>query len=165
MTRSSNPYIETTTFLVLAWLVGGGMASLSKDQWWFATLTAVPLRLGSNPAEDMDVCKYIVPSRHGGTLNSRQAASPPEVGGRGREAARDDDRFGVMAKILVFGTEGTRTESSFFIGDPDRAKRTPPFSRSCHGAVYPPQKQPSLYTTNDVTHTSRHARMTQLLTR
>ncbi|GFV47690.1 transposable element Tcb2 transposase [Trichonephila clavipes] len=33
MTRSSNPYIETTTFLVLAWLVGGGMASLSKDQW------------------------------------------------------------------------------------------------------------------------------------
>ncbi|GFW45466.1 uncharacterized protein TNCV_3244061 [Trichonephila clavipes] len=24
----------------------------------------------------MDVCKYIVPLRHGGTLNSRQAASP-----------------------------------------------------------------------------------------
>ncbi|GFY19789.1 uncharacterized protein TNCV_4649591 [Trichonephila clavipes] len=24
----------------------------------------------------MDVCKCIVPSRHGGTLNSRQAASP-----------------------------------------------------------------------------------------
>ncbi|GFU73113.1 uncharacterized protein TNCV_1354041 [Trichonephila clavipes] len=43
---------------------------------WLATLTAVPLRLGSNPGEDMDVRKCIVPSRHGGTLNSRRAASP-----------------------------------------------------------------------------------------
>ncbi|GFW82381.1 uncharacterized protein TNCV_3818611 [Trichonephila clavipes] len=43
---------------------------------WLATLTAVPLGLGSNPGEDMDVCKCIVPSRHGGTLNSRRAASP-----------------------------------------------------------------------------------------
>ncbi|GFT28732.1 uncharacterized protein TNCV_3584671 [Trichonephila clavipes] len=32
--------------------------------------------LGSNPGEDMDVCKCIVPLRHGGTLNSRRAASP-----------------------------------------------------------------------------------------
>ncbi|GFU88754.1 hypothetical protein TNCV_4444311 [Trichonephila clavipes] len=40
------------------------------------TLTAVPLGLGSNPGEDMDVCKCTVPSRHGGTLNSRRAASP-----------------------------------------------------------------------------------------
>ncbi|GFU40738.1 uncharacterized protein TNCV_3230971 [Trichonephila clavipes] len=30
----------------------------------------------SNPGEDMDVCKCIVPLRHGGTLNSRRAASP-----------------------------------------------------------------------------------------
>ncbi|GFT00245.1 transposable element Tc1 transposase [Trichonephila clavipes] len=43
---------------------------------WLATLTAVPLGLGSNPGEDIDVCKCIVPSRHGGTLNSRQAAHP-----------------------------------------------------------------------------------------
>ncbi|GFW56780.1 uncharacterized protein TNCV_4068601 [Trichonephila clavipes] len=41
-----------------------------------ATLNAVPLGLGSNPGEDMDVYKYIVPSRHGGTLNSRRAAIP-----------------------------------------------------------------------------------------
>ncbi|GFU22550.1 uncharacterized protein TNCV_1304421 [Trichonephila clavipes] len=32
--------------------------------------------LVSNPGEDMDVCKCIVPSRHGGTLKSRRAASP-----------------------------------------------------------------------------------------
>ncbi|GFX83489.1 uncharacterized protein TNCV_324381 [Trichonephila clavipes] len=32
--------------------------------------------LGSNPGEGMDVCKCIVLSRHGGTLNSRRAASP-----------------------------------------------------------------------------------------
>ncbi|GFY00692.1 uncharacterized protein TNCV_2140851 [Trichonephila clavipes] len=44
--------------------------------WWLATLTAVPLGLGSNSGEDMDVCKCIVPSRHEGTLNSRRATSP-----------------------------------------------------------------------------------------
>ncbi|GFT15946.1 hypothetical protein TNCV_3315121 [Trichonephila clavipes] len=32
--------------------------------------------MGSNPGVDMDVCKCIVPSRHGCTLNSRRAASP-----------------------------------------------------------------------------------------
>ncbi|GFV63966.1 hypothetical protein TNCV_385411 [Trichonephila clavipes] len=37
--------------------------------------------LGSNPAEDMDVGKCIVPSQHGSTLKSRQAIS--EVAGRG----------------------------------------------------------------------------------
>ncbi|GFX92908.1 uncharacterized protein TNCV_914581 [Trichonephila clavipes] len=37
--------------------------------------------LGSNPGEDMDVCKCIVSSWYGGTLSSRRAASR-EVGGR-----------------------------------------------------------------------------------
>ncbi|GFX35551.1 hypothetical protein TNCV_103581 [Trichonephila clavipes] len=32
--------------------------------------------LGSNPRENMDVCKCRVPARHAGTLNSRRAASP-----------------------------------------------------------------------------------------
>ncbi|GFX80981.1 transposable element Tcb2 transposase [Trichonephila clavipes] len=32
--------------------------------------------LGSNPGEDVDVCKCIVPLQHGCTLNSRRAASP-----------------------------------------------------------------------------------------
>ncbi|GFX46501.1 hypothetical protein TNCV_4549401 [Trichonephila clavipes] len=32
--------------------------------------------LGSNPGEVMDACKCIVPLQHGGTLNSRRAASP-----------------------------------------------------------------------------------------
>ncbi|GFU44524.1 uncharacterized protein TNCV_1506411 [Trichonephila clavipes] len=39
-------------------------------------LIAVPLGPNSNPGENMDVCKCIVPLWHGGTLNSRQAASP-----------------------------------------------------------------------------------------
>ncbi|GFU89993.1 uncharacterized protein TNCV_2438801 [Trichonephila clavipes] len=43
--------------------------------WRLATLTVLPLELGSNPGEETDVCKCIVPSRHGGTLNSRRAAS------------------------------------------------------------------------------------------
>ncbi|GFW31188.1 uncharacterized protein TNCV_2577701 [Trichonephila clavipes] len=37
---------------------------------WLATLTAMPMGLGSNPGEDMDVCKCIV------TLNSHRATSP-----------------------------------------------------------------------------------------
>ncbi|GFW00049.1 uncharacterized protein TNCV_3568391 [Trichonephila clavipes] len=32
--------------------------------------------LGSNPGEGMAVCECIVPPRHGGSLKSRQAASP-----------------------------------------------------------------------------------------
>ncbi|GFX21301.1 cullin-4A [Trichonephila clavipes] len=36
----------------------------------------MPLGLGSNPGEDTDVCKCIVPLRHGDTLNSRRTASP-----------------------------------------------------------------------------------------
>ncbi|GFV45360.1 hypothetical protein TNCV_4490961 [Trichonephila clavipes] len=39
-------------------------------------LTAVPLGLGSSPGEDIDIYECIVPSRHGGTLNSPRAASP-----------------------------------------------------------------------------------------
>ncbi|GFU01340.1 cullin-4A [Trichonephila clavipes] len=43
---------------------------------WLPTLTAVPLGLGSNPGEDMDICECIMPSWLGGILNSRRAASP-----------------------------------------------------------------------------------------
>ncbi|GFU00194.1 uncharacterized protein TNCV_801731 [Trichonephila clavipes] len=54
--------------------------------YWLVTLAAVPLGLGSNPGEDLDVCKCIVPSRQGDILNSRRAASPlvrlVEGGGR-----------------------------------------------------------------------------------
>ncbi|GFU98883.1 DUF5641 domain-containing protein [Trichonephila clavipes] len=46
-----------------------------------ADCCAVGLR--SNPGEDMDVCKCIVPLRYGGTLNSRKSSR--EVAGRGRE--------------------------------------------------------------------------------
>ncbi|GFS48401.1 hypothetical protein TNCV_2297401 [Trichonephila clavipes] len=43
---------------------------------WLATLTAVLYGLGSNPREDMDVCKRISSFAAWGTLNSRRAASP-----------------------------------------------------------------------------------------
>ncbi|GFT86828.1 uncharacterized protein TNCV_4164001 [Trichonephila clavipes] len=52
-------------------------AAQSEDRiTWLTTLTTVTFDLDSNPGEDIDVCKCIVPSRHGGTLNSRRAASP-----------------------------------------------------------------------------------------
>ncbi|GFV57494.1 uncharacterized protein TNCV_4561301 [Trichonephila clavipes] len=41
--------------------------------------------LGSNSGEGMDVCKCIVPSWYGGTLNSRRAASPLERWEEGEE--------------------------------------------------------------------------------
>ncbi|GFT60404.1 uncharacterized protein TNCV_4971701 [Trichonephila clavipes] len=40
------------------------------------TRTHLKKGLGSNPGEDMDVWKCIVPLRHGVTINSRQASSP-----------------------------------------------------------------------------------------
>ncbi|GFV78964.1 uncharacterized protein TNCV_4347231 [Trichonephila clavipes] len=55
--------------------MGSEYTHLHHDKW-LVTMTAVPLGLGSNTIEDMDVCKCIVPSRHGGTLNSSRAASP-----------------------------------------------------------------------------------------
>ncbi|GFX62678.1 vacuolar protein sorting-associated protein 13C [Trichonephila clavipes] len=45
------------------------------EDMWLVTLTGVPYGLGSNPGEGMDVCKCIMPSRHGSILNSRGAAS------------------------------------------------------------------------------------------
>ncbi|GFX86248.1 uncharacterized protein TNCV_2561301 [Trichonephila clavipes] len=52
------------------------LIEVARPVYWLATMTAVPLGLGSNPGEDMDVCKCITPSWHGDTLNSRRATSP-----------------------------------------------------------------------------------------
>ncbi|GFS83267.1 hypothetical protein TNCV_600161 [Trichonephila clavipes] len=41
-----------------------------------ALLHGASVGLGSNTGEDMGVCERIVPLQHGGTLNSRRAASP-----------------------------------------------------------------------------------------
>ncbi|GFV53508.1 hypothetical protein TNCV_4746561 [Trichonephila clavipes] len=73
----------------------------------------------------------------------------------------------LVAKILIYGTEGTAFYS--FIIDPDRTKKPQP-SRSSRGAIYPPQMQPSRQTHDAMhkpshtmkQHTSRHARMTHL---
>ncbi|GFX38159.1 hypothetical protein TNCV_3837581 [Trichonephila clavipes] len=46
-----------------------------EDNYKFQ-LTAVPQGFGSNSGEGLDVCKYIVPLRHGVTLNNHRAASP-----------------------------------------------------------------------------------------
>ncbi|GFX25704.1 hypothetical protein TNCV_1205811 [Trichonephila clavipes] len=46
------------------------------------------LGMGLNSGEDVDVCKCIVPLRHGGTLNSRQAASRIVRWGKGKEGGR-----------------------------------------------------------------------------
>ncbi|GFV79652.1 uncharacterized protein TNCV_1724771 [Trichonephila clavipes] len=43
-----------------------------KRQWWQGNIA----ELGSNPGQDMDVCKCIVPLRHGDILNSHRVTSP-----------------------------------------------------------------------------------------
>ncbi|GFS60864.1 uncharacterized protein TNCV_2002281 [Trichonephila clavipes] len=82
-TRKKNPRVVFYP-LVSFWLADTGHPMGGRNvyceptlEWgeinWLATLTAVPLSLGSNPGEDMDACKCIMPSRHG---DSRRAASP-----------------------------------------------------------------------------------------
>ncbi|GFV84747.1 uncharacterized protein TNCV_4297291 [Trichonephila clavipes] len=58
---------------------------------WLVTLTAVPLGLSLNPGEDTDVCKRIVSSRYGGTLNSRRVASPVMRLVKGEESWEDPE--------------------------------------------------------------------------
>ncbi|GFU42349.1 hypothetical protein TNCV_4554991 [Trichonephila clavipes] len=67
-------------------VTGSSRYRYSTHPPWLVTLTAVPQGLGSNPGDGMDVCKYVVPSRHGGTLNSRRASSPPVRLVKGEEA-------------------------------------------------------------------------------
>ncbi|GFV02949.1 hypothetical protein TNCV_2744121 [Trichonephila clavipes] len=55
---------------------GRGEKRVVHPVQWLVTLAAVPLGLGSNLAEDMDVCRCTVPSRLEGSLNSRRGASP-----------------------------------------------------------------------------------------
>ncbi|GFV33421.1 uncharacterized protein TNCV_4164581 [Trichonephila clavipes] len=73
--RKSSPglYLSFLTAVMVTFLDFRKKYRMRK---WLATLTTLPLVLGSNLGEDMDVCKWIVPSRHGGTLNSHRAASP-----------------------------------------------------------------------------------------
>ncbi|GFT11936.1 hypothetical protein TNCV_2319541 [Trichonephila clavipes] len=53
------------------------------------------------------------------------------------QTSREDDRVGVVNKVLAYGTEGTRIESPF-IGDSGRTKESPPF----RAAVVAPSTQP-----------------------
>ncbi|GFX78575.1 uncharacterized protein TNCV_30151 [Trichonephila clavipes] len=81
------------------------------------------LGLGSNPGESIKVCKCIVPSRHGGTLNSRRAASPlmKLVEGEERWEAPDDPH-GVLPQIWD-GTEQNRTVTYMVIKGKANDKR------------------------------------------
>ncbi|GFX47415.1 uncharacterized protein TNCV_1734021 [Trichonephila clavipes] len=79
MTQKWSPKSPTwSPKMILTWLYRQDFAkfSLNRHYNWLSTLTTVLLGLGSNPGEDMDVCKCIVPSCHGGTLNNHRAASP-----------------------------------------------------------------------------------------
>ncbi|GFU17706.1 uncharacterized protein TNCV_1744711 [Trichonephila clavipes] len=80
----NNPFGFSVSMMSFSFLGLYGLLIVAHPVEWLATLTAVPLGQGSNPGEDMDVCKCRVPSHPGDTLNSRRAASSLVwwVGGR-----------------------------------------------------------------------------------
>ncbi|GFX95417.1 uncharacterized protein TNCV_3684691 [Trichonephila clavipes] len=65
--------------------------------------------LGSNPGEDLDVCKCIVSLRHGGTLNSRRATCPLVRLVEGEERWEDTDHPQGVLPQNWSGTEPNRT--------------------------------------------------------
>ncbi|GFW73770.1 uncharacterized protein TNCV_1542241 [Trichonephila clavipes] len=68
----------------------------------------MPLGLGSNPVEDMDVCKYVVTSRYRGTLNSRRAAGPLVRLVEGEERSEPPDHPRVFSLKIWGETEQNR---------------------------------------------------------
>ncbi|GFW24179.1 uncharacterized protein TNCV_1847381 [Trichonephila clavipes] len=84
------------------------------------------LGLGSSPGEDMDVCKYIVPLRHGGTLNSRRAASPLVWLMEGEEKWEDLDHPRGFLPLNWGGTEQKRTLTCMVAKANDRRKGSSP---------------------------------------
>ncbi|GFU93507.1 uncharacterized protein TNCV_947491 [Trichonephila clavipes] len=73
------------------------------------TLTVVPLDMGLNPGEDMDVRKCIMSFGHEGTINSHRGASPlmKLVEGADRWEALDHP-YGTLPQNCG-GTESNRT--------------------------------------------------------
>ncbi|GFU61421.1 uncharacterized protein TNCV_845571 [Trichonephila clavipes] len=69
----------------------------------------MPWGLGSNPGEDMDVCKCIVPLQHGVTLNSHRAASPLVWLVKGEERWEAPDHPHCFLPLNLGGTEQKRT--------------------------------------------------------
>ncbi|GFV65164.1 uncharacterized protein TNCV_2701061 [Trichonephila clavipes] len=65
--------------------------------------------LDLNPGEDMDVCNCIVPLRHGGTLNSRQATSPLEWLVEGEDRCEASEHPQSKLPLNWGGTEPNRT--------------------------------------------------------
>ncbi|GFY16621.1 uncharacterized protein TNCV_2787471 [Trichonephila clavipes] len=57
----------------------------------------------------MDVCKCIVPLRHGGTLNSRRAASPLMMLGEGEERRETSDHPQSIFSLNWGGTDPNHT--------------------------------------------------------
>ncbi|GFW09769.1 uncharacterized protein TNCV_868311 [Trichonephila clavipes] len=65
--------------------------------------------LASNPGEEMDVCNCMVHLRHGGILNSRQAASPLVRLVEGEERCEASDHPQSVLPLNWSGTESNRT--------------------------------------------------------
>ncbi|GFT57939.1 uncharacterized protein TNCV_2768471 [Trichonephila clavipes] len=82
----------------------------------------MPKGLGSNPGEDMDVCKCLVPLRHGGTLNSRRTASPLVWLVEGEERWKAPDHPQGFLLLSWGGTQQKRTVTCMVLKANDRRK-------------------------------------------
>ncbi|GFW56106.1 uncharacterized protein TNCV_106521 [Trichonephila clavipes] len=83
----------------------------------------MPKGLGSNPGEDMDVCKCIVPLRHWGTLNSRRAASPLVSLVDGEERWEAPDHLQGFLPLNWGGSEQKRTVTCMVLKAKDNDRR------------------------------------------
>ncbi|GFT48474.1 uncharacterized protein TNCV_3822591 [Trichonephila clavipes] len=84
--------------------------------------------LGSNPGEDRDVRKCIVPLRHGDTLNSRRATSPLVKLVEGEERWEAPGHPQVFIPLNWGGTEQNCTVTCFVLTAKadDRRKNSSP---------------------------------------
>ncbi|GFX81256.1 uncharacterized protein TNCV_1828931 [Trichonephila clavipes] len=97
----SQPFVVLETIIVPAECVPRFSVAARK--------CAICLGLGSNPGEDMDVCKCIVPLRYGATLNSRRVASPLVWLVEGEERWEVSDHPQSILPLNWGGTKPNRT--------------------------------------------------------
>ncbi|GFU29371.1 hypothetical protein TNCV_1239781 [Trichonephila clavipes] len=118
----------------------------------------MPLGLGSNPGEGMDTCKCIVPSRHGGTLNSGRAASPLVRLVSGYERPRpttdvhlapchDESRGPRSDYVRQVPLATTTQHNSFYNGDFGEERRAFELWPSDEDNTYAVTTSPNFYTT------------------
>ncbi|GFY25296.1 uncharacterized protein TNCV_2484161 [Trichonephila clavipes] len=107
--RRQKPSCSATLIGLLLVLGASSSQSSRLSRRVVSDAACCAIGLGSNPGEDRDVYKCIVPSRHGETLNNRRAVSPLArlMEGEGKWEASDHSH-----RILPLNWGGTEPNST-----------------------------------------------------